>query len=83
SEEEQGGRKFGPLQKNSIPLIINAYKSSVTRLCRKSGIKDFAWQGLFYDHVIRGEHTFHKVRRYINDNTAQWIQDELNLQNTR
>ncbi|MFI5262919.1 MAG: transposase [Candidatus Kapaibacterium sp.] len=82
SGEEHGDRKFGPLQKNSIPLIINAYKSSVTRLCRKSGIVDFAWQERFYDHVIRGEQTFHKIRRYINDNVAQWKQDELNVQNT-
>jgi REP element-mobilizing transposase RayT len=81
SEEVSGGRKFGGLQAGSISSIIQKYKAAVSRLCKKQGIIDFTWQERFYDHVIRGEDGFHKVRRYINDNIAEWSRDELNIKN--
>ena len=35
------------------------------------------WQRSFYDHVIRGQSDYDDIYRYIENNPAQWEQDEL------
>jgi len=42
---------------------------------------DFAWQSRFYDHVIRNNESFIKIRYYICDNPKKWSTDELNPEN--
>ncbi|MBI2487427.1 MAG: transposase [Deltaproteobacteria bacterium] len=62
----------------SLSIIINQYKSSVTRRCRKNGHSNFAWQSRFYDHIIRNENSLQKIREYINNNPIKWDIDENN-----
>ena len=67
--------KFAPLKPGSLQTIIHAYKSSVTRWCRKNGDDDFRWQSRFYEHIIRDETALNNIRRYIINNPAKWSED--------
>ena len=62
----------------SLSTIIRSYKSAVTRLCGLQGVKQFAWQTRFYDHIIRDEKSLRNIRRYIMNNPAKWELDKEN-----
>lgn len=69
-------RQFGGTVKNSLSLVINQYKGSVTRFANKNGYQDFAWQSRFYDHIIRNDKDLHRIRTYIQNNPLKWELDE-------
>ncbi|PSF31344.1 transposase [Aphanothece hegewaldii CCALA 016] len=73
--------QFSPLKKGSLSIIINAYKSSVTRWCRKNGYDYFAWQPRFYDHIIRDNDSLERIRDYIHNNPVKWEEDKDNISN--
>ncbi|PMB21184.1 transposase [Fischerella thermalis CCMEE 5205] len=73
--------KFAPLKSGSLQAIINAYKSSVTRWCRKNGQENFGWQSRFYDHVIRADSSLDRIREYILNNPSKWEDDKDNPAN--
>jgi len=64
--------KFGPLKSNSVPVIINQYKSSVTRWCNKNHKSFFAWQPRYFDRIIRNETELYFFQRYIMNNPMNW-----------
>jgi hypothetical protein len=37
------------------------------------------WQRNYYEHIIRNEDSYQKIRQYILDNPRNWEQDENNL----
>ena len=57
----------------TISDVVCAYKSLVTRKCGMGKL----FQTSFYDHVIRNPIDYDTVYRYIENNPAQWEQDEL------
>lgn len=61
-----------PLRPGSVPVIVRAYKSAVTRRVRRLGIAAFAWQARYHDRVIRSERELANVRRYIEQNPLRW-----------
>ena len=69
-------RKFGNIGKNSLSLIINQYKGSVTRFAHKNDFDDFHWQTKFYEHLIRNDTDLHRIRTYIRNNPLKWELDE-------
>ena len=73
--------KFGPLKRGSLQAILNAYKSSVTRWCRKNGQEHFGWQDRFYEHIIRLDGSLDRIREYIINNPAKWEDDKDNPAN--
>jgi REP element-mobilizing transposase RayT len=75
---QQRQNKFSKPIPGSLSMVINQYKSTVTRWCRKNGYNDFAWQSRFYDHIIRNENSLRKIREYINNNPMKWDIDENN-----
>jgi putative transposase len=70
--------KFAPLKRGSLQVIINAYKSSVTRWCRKNGQEHFGWQTRFYEHIIRADGSLDEIREYIINNPLKWEHDKNN-----
>jgi len=68
--------EFGRMVKNSLSLIINQYKGSVTRFARRNGFRDFLWQLRFYDHIIRNNNDLHRIRTYIENNPLKWEIDK-------
>jgi hypothetical protein len=61
----------------SISVIIQQYKSSVTRLVNKNNISDFRWQSRFYEHIIRNDQSYELISDYIINNPKNWKDDDL------
>jgi REP element-mobilizing transposase RayT len=59
----------------SLGVILRSYKSAVTRLAGLDGFRRFAWQALYYDHIVRDEQSLCNIRQYIIDNPVRWEQD--------
>ncbi|MGA8493267.1 MAG: hypothetical protein WB711_22790 [Terriglobales bacterium] len=67
-----------PPKAGSLAAIVRSYKSGVTRRSHEMGLKDFAWQAGFYDHIIRTIAPLQAIREYIENNPANWPQDPEN-----
>ena len=65
-----------PMLNDNLSRIIRWYKGRVSFEIRKihSG---FAWQSRFYDHIIRDEKSYYKIRNYIKANTLHWDENEF------
>lgn len=74
-------RIFGKPEIGSLPTIVRAFKSAVTKriniLRNTPGIP--CWQRNYYEHVIRDEYDLNNTRQYILDNPANWETDENNI----
>ena len=68
--------KFGPQSKN-LASILRGFKSAVTTFAVKNKI-EFEWQERFYDHIIRDEESYQKIRNYIINNLQNWGTDKFN-----
>ncbi len=58
--------------------IVRAFKAVTSRRIRQQGCTAFAWQRNYYEHIIRNEQTFVRVREYIANNPRQWALDSEN-----
>jgi REP element-mobilizing transposase RayT len=76
-ESNQNINQFSKPVKNSVPVIINQYKSSVKRWCNKNRFDHFQWQPRFYDQILHNENSIDKIREYIYNNSKNWTEDEL------
>ena len=72
--------QFGKPVSGSIPTIIRAFKSAVTKrineMRKTPGVK--IWQRNYYEHVIRNDNELNRIREYITNNPAQWELDREN-----
>ena len=81
----EGGMNAAPtLEALSLGAIVGTFKAGVTREARRLGIwgKAPLWQRAFHDHVVRGEHAFGVIARYIRSNPWQWSLDRENPSRT-
>ncbi|MCA1750914.1 MAG: hypothetical protein LC670_03850 [Flavobacteriales bacterium] len=76
SAKSPGALRFRNPGKNSIPTIIGAYKSAVTKHANRLGLPN-GWQTRFHDHIIRDESTHERVANYIRNNPAKWKEDKF------
>jgi putative transposase len=78
-----GGSRTAPTQGTPIkPLgrLIGAFKTVSTKkinLCRQTPAM-VVWQRNYYEHIIRNEKDLERIRQYINNNPANWLNDEEN-----
>ena len=72
--------QFGKPVAHSVPTIIRSFKSAVTKYINEIQHVPNApiWQRNYYEHIIRDENEFNRVRQYIIDNPAQWENDRNN-----
>ena len=71
--------QFGKPVAGSIPTIVRAFKSAVTRqinLVRQTP-GAAVWQRNYYEHIIRDEPSYEKIAAYILNNPRQWEADQL------
>ena len=54
----------------SLWMIINHYKGAVTRYCNENN-KNFQWQTLYHDRVIRNKGKLERIRKYIKNNSKE------------
>jgi len=56
------------------------FKTAVTKRINESrgtpGIP--VWQRSYYEHIIRNEAEWNRIRAYIEGNPARWVDDEEN-----
>jgi len=69
----------------SLPDVVHRFKTMTTKQyadgVKQSGWSPFPgqlWERNYYEHIIRGEDSPNRVRRYIADNPAQWELDREN-----
>jgi REP element-mobilizing transposase RayT len=55
-----------------LGAIIGQFKSRCTKRIWALGDTGFRWQARFYDHIIRTPQALANIRRYIENNPAQW-----------
>lgn len=59
----------------SVSSFVSGFKSSVTSKSRKISNKYKIWQPKFYDHIIRNEDEYYKIKNYIETNPLKWNKD--------
>lgn len=69
----------------SVGAIVGQFKSIVTKhINRIRNTPDRpVWQRNYYEHVIRGDEDFNRIREYIINNPLQWAEDENNPVNIK
>ena len=66
------------LKIKSLSEIIGAFKTMSSKELHKKGVKEFKWQRLFYDRIIRNEKELYQIRKYIEQNPLSFeIEKEL------
>lgn len=65
-----------PMLHENISCVIRWYKGQTTFECRKIHA-DFGWQSGFYDHIIRNEESYQRIKNYIKNNPAVWKEEEF------
>ena len=73
-----GQQRFQNQGKHTISSIIGSYKSAVARQAHCMGI-DFAWQSRFYEHIIRDEKSYDRIKKYIIANPMKWNNNKCYL----
>ncbi len=68
--------KFEPQSKN-LASIVRGFKIGVTKNARQIN-PDFAWQPLYWDHIVRNKKEFDRISQYIHNNPKKWEADKLN-----
>ena len=68
------------MQNPSLTLgkIVRYSKAKATRIIRKNGFEDFAWQRNYHDRIIRNEEELNATRQYILNNPMKWEFDREN-----
>jgi REP element-mobilizing transposase RayT len=90
--DKGAGASPAPTAAKTIGDIVGAYKSLVANECltihkQKFVGSDFIpamekiWQRNYYEHIIRNETSYHRIRKYIIDNPARWQDDKFNPAN--
>lgn len=76
-------RKFGQPIPGTLPTIIGAFKSAVTKRINKLRNTPNApvWQRNYYEHIIRNEKDYLRIYEYILNNPAKWQEDHDNPRN--
>ncbi len=64
------------LQKGKLSVTIGGFKQSITRFANENDI-EFAWQTRFHDHIIQEIDEMNRVATYIENNVANWVDDEF------
>ena len=59
-----------------LSVVIRQFKQSITRYAYENNI-EFAWQPRFHDHIIRDNDELNGIATYIENNVANWKQDEF------
>ena len=68
--------QFISKQKKRLPVAIGNMKSAVTHFANGNGLY-FAWQPRFYDRIVRDQPEMNRIATYIQNNIANWKDDEF------
>jgi REP element-mobilizing transposase RayT len=61
----------------SISSFVSGFKSAVTSKLIAAGLtKKTIWQPRFHDRIIRNQHEYNQIIRYIRENVLNWTADQ-------
>ena len=60
----------------ALGTIIGLYKSGVSKQIHGIDPNLNVWQRSYYDHIIRNEHSYQEIWKYIDENPVKWNLDE-------
>ena len=63
-------------RKGLLSVVIGGLKRAITRYANQNAI-DFAWQTRFHDHIVRDIPEMNHIADYIENNMANWKDDEF------
>lgn len=63
-------------KQTKLSIAIGGFKQSVTRFANENSI-EFSWQTRFHDHIIRETDELKRISTYIQNNVANWVDDEF------
>ena len=63
-------------KQGKLSTAIGGFKQAVTRFVNQNAI-DFAWQHRFHDHIVRDIDELNAIATYIENNVANWKDDEF------
>jgi REP-associated tyrosine transposase len=69
------GEKNPMLSNHTLGKIIRWYKGRSTFEIHKNKNPGFKWQSRFYDHIIRNEKSYLKIKEYTRYNPNKWEDD--------
>ena len=74
------GLRPTPMRRHGLPEIMRAFKSfSARRVNEDLGTMGHPlWQRNYYEHVIRDEKEWDRIRQYVESNPLRWEQDHEN-----
>lgn len=72
--------RFGAPIAGSLPTIIRAFKSAVTKRINeiRQSPATSVWQRNYYEHIVRNEADYERIAEYIAYNPKRWVEDSLN-----
>ena len=70
-------KRFQHQGKSTLPSIIGAYKSAVSKQIHETGFIGSIWQRNYFERIIRNEHSYQNMSQYIADNPVNWHNDEF------
>ncbi|HEY5536075.1 MAG TPA: hypothetical protein VIL99_14210 [Ignavibacteria bacterium] len=56
----------------SLPELIGAYKTTVSKRIHLQGDGNFKWQKSFHDHIVRNQRSLYRIISYIETNPGKW-----------
>jgi len=67
------------VKQHGLPEIVRALKSFSSR--RINQLRETTgtpfWQRNYYEHIIRNERALNAIREYVQNNPANWLEDQL------
>jgi putative transposase len=78
TSREPSFEEFGKPVKGSLPTIVRSFKGAASKKVREECGEKFLplWQRGYFEHVIRNEDSFNRIRNYIWENPIHWESDE-------
>ena len=70
-----GRKRFQNQGKDTLSSIVGSYKSVVSKYAHPINPK-FAWHTRFYDHIIRNQAAYLRIKNYILNNPKNWEEDK-------
>ena len=67
----EGGAMWASPPTKTLGSLVRSFKTLVTKAARLK-----IWQRSYYDHVIRNESDYFRIRQYIDTNPARWTEDK-------
>lgn len=72
----------GVVGRKPLGRLVGALKTVTTKNMNqmRGSAGAVLWQRNYYEHIIRGEESLHRIREYIINNPGQWAYDRENPQ---